>query len=69
MAVKLGLGGGQVQLAVALLRAQSLCLGCESSVGKQEGDQSMEGRWLQHEACIFFFNLGFEVCVAHAGGV
>lgn len=44
MAVKLGLGGGQVQLAVALLRAQSLCLGCESSVGKQEGDQSMEGK-------------------------
>lgn len=44
MAVKLGLGGGQVELAVALLRAQSLLLGCERGVGKQEEDQSMEGK-------------------------
>lgn len=44
MAVKLGLGGGQVQLAVALLQAQSLRLGRESGVGRQEEDQSMEGK-------------------------
>lgn len=31
--------------------------------------EGSRGKRLQHKACIFFFNLGFELCVAHAGGI
>lgn len=53
--------------------SHSQFLGHGSSIGRQEGDQGMKGSsrggCLHHEACIFSSNLGFEACVAHAGGI
>lgn len=69
------LGQSQIPVSAALPWAvsRSQCLGHGSSIGRREGDHGVKGSsrggCLHHEACIFSSNLGFEACVAHAGGI
>lgn len=69
------LGQSQIPVCAVLPWAvsHSQFLGRGSSIGRQEEDQGVKGSsrggCLHHEACIFSSNLGFEACVAHAGGI